>query len=167
MVIGEDFFVLHGGVSVGEGYVGVAVWDEGFFNKSMAAGGTKVRGLSNCESVVDRSFFASSRGWTVPGSRCDLRQWQPEARSDPVCCRGNAANLSRTTAQRECGCARLPGAVSRDGCLAWLCVVGFLGGLLAGRCWLNECGKLSAKGHTLAGSCPYLEFSQFKCRVGQ
>ena len=32
---------------------------------------------------------------------------------------------------------------------------------------LNECGKLSAKGHTLAGSCPYLEFSQFKCRVGQ
>ena len=60
MVIGEDFFVLHGGVSVGEGYVGVAVWDEGFFNKSMAAGGTKVRGLSNCESVVDRSFFASS-----------------------------------------------------------------------------------------------------------
>ena len=43
----------------------------------------------------------------------------------------------------------------------------FLGGLLAGRCWLNECGKLSAKGHTLAGSCPYLEFIQVKCRVGQ
>ena len=60
MVIGEDFFVLHGGVSVGEGYVGVAVWDEGFFN-SMAVGGPKNRRLSNCESVVDRSFFASSR----------------------------------------------------------------------------------------------------------
>ena len=60
VVIGEDFFVLHGGVSVGEGYVGVAVWDKGFFN-SMAAGGTKIRRLSNCESVVDRSFFASSR----------------------------------------------------------------------------------------------------------
>ena len=42
MVIGEDFFVLHGGVSVGEGYVGVAVWDEGFFNKSMAAGARKL-----------------------------------------------------------------------------------------------------------------------------
>ena len=60
MVIGEDFFVLHGGVSVGEGYVGVAVWDEGFFN-SKATGGPKNRRLSNCESVVDRSFFASSR----------------------------------------------------------------------------------------------------------
>ena len=46
----------------------------------------------------------------------------------------------------------------------WLVLGGFL---LAERFWLNECGKLSAKGHTLAGSCPYLEFSQFKCRVGQ
>ena len=70
--------------------------------------------------------------WAVPGSRCGLRQWQPEARSDPVCWRVYAANLSRTTAQRECGCARLPGAVTRDGCLARLCVVGFLG-----VCWLG------------------------------
>ena len=38
---------------------------------------------------------------------------------------------------------------------------------VAGRALLAECGKLSAKGHKLAGSCPYLEFSQFKCRVGQ
>ena len=60
VVVGEDFFVLHGGVSVGEGCVGVAVWDEGFLN-SMAAGGPKNRRLSDCESVVDRSFFASSR----------------------------------------------------------------------------------------------------------
>ena len=61
VVVGEDFFVLHGGVSVGEGCVGVAVWDKGFFNSMAAAGATKVRRLLNCESVVDRSFFASSR----------------------------------------------------------------------------------------------------------
>ena len=90
--------------------------------------------------VVRTQMFVK---WTVPGSRCDLRQWQPEARSDPVCWRVYAANLSRTTAQRECGCARLPRVVSRDGCLAWLCVAGFFwGGLLAGRCWLNAASCL-------------------------
>ena len=61
VVIGEDFFMLHGGVFVGNGYVGVAVWDKGFFNSMAAAGATRVRRLLNCESVVDRSFFASSR----------------------------------------------------------------------------------------------------------
>ena len=60
MVIREDFFGLYGGVSVGEGYVGVAVWDEGFFD-NVAARGLHRRRLSDCESVVDRSFFASSR----------------------------------------------------------------------------------------------------------
>ena len=41
MVIREDFFGLHGGVSVGEGYVGVAVWDEGFFDGVAARGRTE------------------------------------------------------------------------------------------------------------------------------
>ena len=54
--------------------------------------------------------------WAVPGSRCDLRQWQPEARSDPVCWRVYAANLSRTAAVKtECGCARLPGQALATG----------------------------------------------------
>ena len=54
--------------------------------------------------------MTNCRGW-----HCGLRQWQPEVHSDPVCWRVYAANLSRTTAQRECGCARLPGQALATG----------------------------------------------------
>ena len=54
--------------------------------------------------------MTNCRGW-----HCGLHQWQPEVHSDPVCCRVYAANLSRTTAQRECGCARLPGQALATG----------------------------------------------------